>query len=196
MLIALGGSMGVNDAAELSFLGEAMSVIRQAVERDVPYLGICLGGQLLAGALGARVRRTPVPEIGVIEVTLQEQSQDPLLRGLGPVLETVQFHEDTFDVPPGGTLLASSAQCPTQVVRCAARAYALQFHPEISVETFAGWIEAGYAQATGDFDPNSREAVVTRVRSRHEAVCRQSEALFDNFIALAAGAGVSLPGRM
>jgi GMP synthase-like glutamine amidotransferase len=190
MLIGLGGSMGVNDAARLPFLTEAMSAIREAVRRDLPYLGICLGGQLLAAALGAAVRRAAIPEIGVIQVSLHEDADDPLLRGFDRTFETVQFHEDIYNVPSGGTLLASSADCRTQIARCGARAYALQFHPEVSAETFACWLEEGYAQATGDHDVRSREAVLACVRRHEEAIHRGSARLFDNFIELVVSAPV------
>ena len=114
MLVALGGAMGANDIAEFPFLNEAARLMRAAVERDLPCLGICLGGQLLARALGVPVTRNPEQEVGLIEVALALAARDdPLLRGLGPTLETVQCHQDTFSVPEGGGLLASSARCST-----------------------------------------------------------------------------------
>src|SRR5947209_820841 len=97
MLVALGGAMGANDVAEFPFLIEADRLLRAAVEGDVPCLGLCLGGQLLARALGAPVTRNREPEVGLIEVTLAPAAHDdPLLSGLGPTLQTLQFHEDTF----------------------------------------------------------------------------------------------------
>jgi GMP synthase-like glutamine amidotransferase len=185
MLVALGGAMGANDGAAFPFLNEADRLLRAAVEGDVPCLGLCLGGQLLARALGAPVTRNRELEVGLIEVTLAPAAHDePLLSGLGPTLQTVQFHQDTFAVPEGGVLLASSARSATQIVRCAPRAYALQFHPEASWQTFAGWIEQGYLTIAGPEKARCGQALVDEVRARDATVRACAGTLFDNFLRL------------
>jgi GMP synthase (glutamine-hydrolysing) len=183
VLVALGGAMCANEVETYPFLVEAMDAMRAAVRRDVPYLGICLGGQLLAKALGAEVRRNDALEVGRIEVALSSQAaSDPLLRGLSSVVQTVQFHEDTFAVPAGGALLGSSPGCATQIVRCAPRAYALQFHPEASAEDFALWVDHAYQEAPG---AGTRGAALVDDVKRHDALIRaHAGALFSNFIAL------------
>jgi len=187
MLVGLGGTMSVNEGDAYPYLGEAMGLIRAAVDRDIPYLGICLGGQLLAGALGAVVTRNPAKEVGLVPVTLAPGAgDDPLLRGLDPVLETAQFHEDTFAIPPGGVCLASSALCAAQIARCAPRAYALQFHPEVSWRTFADWIARGYAAFVGPDKAGDGPALADAVRVRDAAIRAHADALFDNFVDLAA----------
>lgn len=186
MLVALGGAMSANDTAEYPFLEEARDLIRHAVSQDLPYLGICLGGQLLAHALGAPVSRNPAKEVGLIDVTLSPAAaDDPLLAGLGPVIPTAQFHEDTFALPAGGVLLASSALCRHQIARCASRAYALQFHPETSWQEFASWIEHGYLGFVGPDQAVHGCDLVAQVREHDAAIRAAATALFDNFLRLA-----------
>ncbi len=187
VLVSLGGAMSVNEAERYPHLYEAMDLIRAAMRRDVPYLGICLGSQLLAGALGAPVRRNPEKEVGLIRVTLAPGADDdPLLRGLGPVLETAQFHEDTFDLPEGAVRLASSELCANQIVRCGARAYGVQFHPEASHEAFAGWVESAYRDFVAPEKAELGPAIAAEVRAHDATIRAAAAALFDNFIALAA----------
>lgn len=193
MLVALGGAMNANQADRYPFLREAEALIRTAVRSGLPYLGICLGGQMLARAMGAAVTRAPVQEVGLIEVTLHAAAgTDPLLHGLGPILETTQFHEDTFAIPDGGVLLGSSANCRTQIVRCAERAYALQFHPEASWEAFAGWIESGYLSFVGPERAANGVALVNEVRGHDATIRAHAQTLFDNFVRLAAPAYSSI----
>lgn len=133
--IALGGSLGAEDARLL----ETRRWIRRAVLTGLPFLGVCLGGQLLATALGARVTRGR-PEVGLHEVFLTETGQrDPLFAGLPRRLEVFGFHEDTFDLPPGAVPLAGSISCTYQAFRFGAAAYGLQFHPEVRADDLAGW---------------------------------------------------------
>jgi GMP synthase-like glutamine amidotransferase len=191
-LVALGGAMGANDAADFSFLDEATALLRAAVTRRTPCLGICLGGQLLARSLGAAVTRNAEKEVGRIAVTLAAGAgADPLLRGLDPVLDTVQFHQDTIAVPEGGVLLASSELCATQIVRCAERAYALQFHPEAPWQDFARWVEHAYRDFVGPEKAARGPAIVEDVRAHDAAIRAYANGLFDNFVRLASPAHAS-----
>ena len=186
MLVALGGAMGANDANDYTFLDEAEDLIRRAVARGTPYLGICLGGQLLAHALGAQVRPNAGREVGLIELIIDPAaSNDPLLKGVPHLIETVQFHQDTFELPPGAVLLASSALCANQIARCGDRAYALQFHPEASWQCFATWIESSYADFVGPRPAVSGETLVESVRRHDTSIRAHATTLFDNFVNLA-----------
>ena len=136
-LVFMGGPMSVND--DLPYLNLEMEAIRRAVSTGVPVLGICLGSQLIAKALGAQVRRNPSKEIGWFDVTFTPGATgDALFAGLDR--ETIfHWHGETFDLPPGGSLLASSELCRHQAFRIGDRVYGLQFHLEVSPEMIADW---------------------------------------------------------
>ena len=151
--IALGGSLGVDDARLL----ETRRWIRNAVRSGLPFLGICLGGQLLASALGAVVKRGR-PEVGLHDVFLTAAAErDPLFAGLPPRVEVLGWHEDRFELPRGAVPLAGSIACTYQAFRFGAVAYGLQFHPEVRIDDLARWRTVrGFqelAERTGaDFD--------------------------------------------
>lgn len=136
-LIFMGGPMSVND--DLPYLRQEMEAIRQAVERTQPILGICLGAQLVARALGAAVRRNDTREIGWYDLEFTEAAtEDKLFGGLGR--ETVfHWHGETFDLPPGAELLASSELCRNQAYRLGTCVYGLQFHLEVTPAMIAEW---------------------------------------------------------
>jgi GMP synthase-like glutamine amidotransferase len=139
-IIAMGGPMSVNDEAELPWLVEEKRVIAEAVRSGVPYWGVCLGSQLLAASLGARVYRGARPEVGLLPVSLTpEASADPVFREVPVNLLTLQWHSDTFDVPDGGVLLASSSLYRAQAFRWGQLAYGLQFHLEVSSDLAREW---------------------------------------------------------
>lgn len=139
-VIVLGGSMGVRDVERFPFLVEVMSYIRAVAALDIPFLGICLGGQLLAAALGATVHSGSHGEKGVCPLFLLDPAfDDQLFTGLQTEPLTFQWHDDSFDLPKGATLLASSAACPNQAFRFGRHLYGLQFHPEVDREIVAAW---------------------------------------------------------
>ena len=149
-IVAMGGPMSVNDDGELPWLTAEKAAIGEAVRAGVPYFGACLGVQLLAASLGARVYAGPEPEVGVLPITLTaEGAADPLFAGLPPSFPTLQWHGDTFDLPEGATLLASSPAFPNQAFRYGRAAYGIQFHMEVLPEMAREWAlvpeYAGYA---------------------------------------------------
>jgi GMP synthase-like glutamine amidotransferase len=131
-LIVLGGPMGVHDADEHSWLAPERELLAAALERGLPVVGVCLGSQQLAAALGAEVRQGPELEIGIGEVELTEVGrQDPVLGPLGPRPPVMHWHQDTFDVPPGAVRLAGNDRYANQAFRVGELAYGLQFHLEL-----------------------------------------------------------------
>jgi GMP synthase (glutamine-hydrolysing) len=137
-LVFLGGPMSANDP--LPFLRWEMRALRDAMDRHQPVLGICLGAQLIAKALGARVHSNPQKEIGFFDVNLTPAAaEDPLFAAWPGAACAFHWHGETFDLPQGAVLLASSALCRNQAFRIGESTYGLQFHPEITPAMIAGW---------------------------------------------------------
>ena len=141
-VIVMGGPMGVYDEAAYPFLRAEQHFLRCAMAQDVPLLGICLGSQLLAKALGARVYRNAQKEIGWYTVDLTPAgAADPLFAGLPLSLPVFQWHSDAFDLPAGAIPLASSPLCAHQAFRYGDRVYGLLFHLELTPAMIHTWIE-------------------------------------------------------
>ena len=147
-LVVMGGPMGVYEADRHSHLADEIELIRRAVERDVPVLGICLGSQLLAAALGSTVRPAR-KELGWLPVILTPEGQaDPLFAGLPAAFPVLHWHGDAFDPPTGSAALASSALTPCQAFRRGPHV-GLLFHMEVSEPMVRALVEqdleSGYA---------------------------------------------------
>jgi GMP synthase (glutamine-hydrolysing) len=147
-IIAMGGPMSANDDAELPWLTREKALIREAVGAGVPFFGVCLGAQLLAASLGAAVYAGPRQEVGVLPVALMDEGRaDPVLGALSAEFLTLQWHADTFELPPGAVHLASSPAYPNQAFRVGA-AYGVQFHLEVSADMAAEWARVpAYAES-------------------------------------------------
>ena len=131
-LIVLGGWMGVYEADRYPHIKVECELIEEALKRGTPVLGICLGSQILAHTLGARVRKHTQVEAGWHKVELTAEGQaDPLLRHFRPTEHVFQMHGDTFDLPSGAVHLARSEVCEGQAFRYGDKAYGLQFHLEV-----------------------------------------------------------------
>ncbi|OHB81602.1 MAG: hypothetical protein A2W31_17680 [Planctomycetes bacterium RBG_16_64_10] len=140
-LVVLGGPMNVDQVSEYPFLQREVSWIREAVARGVPVLGICLGAQLLAKSLGARVSSNPIKEIGWYDVELVAPPDDLLFGGLAGRYTVFQWHGDTFDLPAGTVQLARSERCEQQAFRYGTKAYGLQFHVEVTAQMVEEWLD-------------------------------------------------------
>jgi GMP synthase-like glutamine amidotransferase len=139
-VIVLGGAMGVHDDEHHPFLGAVKRFIRACVTEGVPFLGICLGGQLLSHVLGGIVTPAARGEMGTLPVTLTDEgAADPLFKGVNRTFTTFQWHTDCFTVPPRGVHLAGSRFCTGQAFRYGGVAWGLQFHPEVTAEIVREW---------------------------------------------------------
>jgi GMP synthase (glutamine-hydrolysing) len=138
-VMIFGGAMHADQEAEHPWLGDEHAFIEGLLERRTPLLGVCLGAQLVAKAAGARVTRLAEPEVGWFEVDVSADG-DPVLGALPPRLLAFQWHFYGFDVPAGASELARSRACP-QAFRLDEAAWGVQFHPEVTVEIVARWID-------------------------------------------------------
>ncbi len=141
-LVVLGGPMHVDQADTYPHLTTEIAAIREALDADLPVLGICLGAQLLAAALGARVHPSPIAEIGWYPVHPTEAAQsDRLCRHMRGVQHVFQWHAYTFDLPRDAVHLASTESCAHQAFRYGDRAYGLQFHLEADETLIRRWLD-------------------------------------------------------
>ena len=168
-LAVLGGEMGANDP--LPSLRRAEALILEAMAHDLPVLGLCLGGQLMARALGARVAASPAPEVGWHRVDI---AASPVAREWFGDLSSAtvfQWHYDAFDLPPQAELLASSAACPHQAFAIG-RHLGLQFHVEVDagkVATWAAAIDSRYDTAQASSTVHGPTRLVEDTRRHLEA---------------------------
>ena len=137
----MGGPMSVNDA--LAWIDPLSRLLRDAVARDVPVIGHCLGGQLLAQALGARVRRTPTPEIGWIDVESTDAAARDDWFGGRTRFTPFQWHYDVFDLPAGATRVLTNPFNPNQAYLIGGRHIGFQCHIEMTRELVETWCRAG-----------------------------------------------------
>lgn len=139
LLIVLGGPIGVYETGAYPFLHDEIALLRERLAAQRPTLGICLGSQLMAAALGARVYPGGRKEIGWAPLQLTTAGEASCLRHLADV-PVLHWHGDTFDLPSGSTHLASSAVYPHQAFAVGTHALALQCHPEAQFEDFERWL--------------------------------------------------------
>lgn len=186
-LVVLGGPMGASQTDRHPHLTTEIELIRQAVHLRLPVLGICLGAQLLARALGAKVGRSSKPEIGWHTVSVPEQAgDDPLFRHFKPSQRIFQWHSDTFALPKGATHLASSEVCPNQAFKYGDNAYGLQFHLEVDRRLIERWLKVPAHQREieamgGEVDP---ERVLAETQTQIAETKQLAEAVFGEFIKL------------
>jgi GMP synthase (glutamine-hydrolysing) len=140
-MISLGGPMGANDEGEFPWIKEEIELLRQSVESDLPTVGICLGGQMLAKALGGKVENNHTHEVGWFSVEVNADGlRDPVIGAAGSHPVVYHWHGDTFHLPPGAVLLAKSSACDRQAYRYGNNAYGFQFHPEADHQLVLEWL--------------------------------------------------------
>ncbi|MGI9258513.1 MAG: type 1 glutamine amidotransferase [Gammaproteobacteria bacterium] len=158
-LVVLGGPMSAYDGERYPHLEIEIESIRAAVDSGIPVLGICLGAQLIARALGARVKKNPIKEIGWYEVRpTAAGSRDPLFSKFGESEQIFQWHGDSFALPHGAEHLAESNDCENQAFRVGDCVYGLQFHLEADRALIERWLKTPVhmrelARLEGAIDP-------------------------------------------
>jgi GMP synthase (glutamine-hydrolysing) len=185
-LIVLGGPMNVDEVDKYPFLAREIGWLQAAMEQHIPVLGICLGAQLLAKSLGARVYPNPHKEVGWYPLEFGPRAAlDPIFLSSG-VPRVFQWHGDTFDLPVGTVSLARSALCANQAFRAGTRAWGLQFHIEMTAEMIENWVAEG--ERSGDLahwniDPHAirdqtpallpgLQTMATQVFGRFASLCK------------------------
>ena len=185
-IVVMGGPMGAYDEAAHPWLAAEKELLRDAVAADVPVWGVCLGAQLLASALGARVFKGDEPEVGVLPVELTPAaSSDPVFESAPPSFPALQWHGDTFDLPPGATLLAGSAMYPNQAFRVG-RSYGLQFHIEVPLELATEWgeVPAYAASLEATLGPDALDPLLAQVAEHETAMIPLARRLFAAWLSL------------
>ena len=177
--MVLGGPMNVDQVDRFPHLQTEVEAIQDALDRDIPVLGICLGAQLIARALGAPVGPAVRKEIGWYDVCVSEPGLgDPLLSNFAPTERIFQWHGDTFDIPRGAEHLASSTLCPNQAFRYGKKVYGLQFHLEVDAPLIERWLsipvhQAEIAALEGAVDAGEiRSETVSRIDSACDLAAR------------------------
>jgi len=140
LAVVLGGPIGCYENAQYPFLDTEIEALKARLELGAPTLGICLGAQLIAKALGAAVYPGPVKEIGWAPIILTEDGQRSVARHLGQEGLVLHWHGDTFDLPAGARLLASTERVNNQAYAIGSTILSFQFHPEVKTEDHEQWL--------------------------------------------------------
>jgi GMP synthase (glutamine-hydrolysing) len=184
-IVAMGGPMGAVDDDEHPWLVDEKRLIGEAVRSGMPFWGVCLGVQLLAASLGARVYPGSAPEVGLLPVTLTDEAlADPVFAGMPPELLTLQWHGDTFDLPDGAARLAGSPAYPNQAFRVGAAAYGVQFHLEVSSGLAREWGSVpAYAESLERvLGQGALDRLLAELEARSDAVLPHGRRVFEHWL--------------
>jgi GMP synthase (glutamine-hydrolysing) len=185
LLIVLGGPIGVYEGGTYPFIADEIAAIAARLRADKPTLGICLGAQMMAAALGARVAPGPVKEIGWAPLTLSAEGHKSVLAPLGAT-QVLHWHGDNCELPAGCTKLASTPHCPVQAFMRTPSQLALQFHLETEPTRFESWL-VGHTVELGKAGIDPRE-LRSQVRTLGPATRECGERVFSTWLDRAVGA--------
>lgn len=180
LLVVLGGPIGAFDEETYPFLTQELELIQQRIEARRPLLGICLGAQLMARALGAKVAPMGWKEIGFSQLTLTAAGRDSVLAALPPETQVLHWHGDQFGIPDGLESLAGTELCPHQAFALENFGLGLQFHLETDTDRLESWL-IGHAAELGQagVDPRVLRAQATE---HGAALKRAAAAVFNRWL--------------
>jgi len=186
-LWVMGGPMDVWEEDIYPWLKEEKKFIQDAVvEKGIPYLGLCLGHQLLGEVLGGKVRKAKVPEIGVCKVHLTEDGLSGVLfDGISETMNCLQWHgAEVTDIPHDVQILATSKECQIQAIKWGNKAYSLQFHLEVEEDTVSSWAKLdAYAEALKKaLGPNGVEILDRDCRLNIKGFEESAERVYINWL--------------
>ena len=187
-IVALGGTQHLYDKSKYPYTVHEETFVRQAVQQHIPYLGMCLGGQLLANAFQAPIRKLPKEQIGFLHIRFTEQGQhDPIYHGLSGHQLAFQWHEDCFQLPDGAIELAHFEDSSNQAFRYLDHAYGIQYHVEITEEMFDHWLhepslKKEFVDAYGVEQYNKTEQQVGQLYPTYDG---QACTMIENFFRIA-----------
>jgi len=172
LLVVLGGPIGAADDADSPCLADEVRLLRERLAADRPTLGLCLGAQLMARVLGARVYPAPEKEIGWAPLELTAAGRASCLRHLdGDITPVLHWHGDTFELPAGATRLAATPACENQAFAYGGRALALQFHAEAAGRALERWFIGHTVEIAAT--PGVSVAQLRADTARHSATLRE-----------------------
>ncbi len=183
-IVLLGGPMNVYEEDRYPFLREEGLFIKEAIQRGKSILGICLGAQLIAKALGAKVFKAPMKEIGWYDVSLTKiGSKDSLFSTFPNTFPVFQWHQDTFELPRGGKLIATSPSVPHQAFRYGEKVFGLQFHLEVTEEMIQEWMRT-YEEELKGYQPPlfSKLKILTDTDMQIETYTRRGMKFLRDFL--------------
>ncbi len=181
-IVAMGGAMGAYEEEAHPWLTGERNLIAEAVEAGMPYWGVCLGAQMLASALGAKVAPGPAPEIGITTVRLtDEAAHDPVFKEAPREFRTLQWHGDTYELPAGARRLACSDLYEQQAFAIGS-AYAVQFHLEVDGALAESWMEVpAYVEELRELG-NDSARMLEEVRGAEAETVPLARALFARWL--------------
>jgi len=182
-VIILGGPMSANDTDIYPFLQDELTFIEKVLAEEMPFLGICLGAQLLAKTCGARVFRAPQGEIGWHSIDITEEGQkDILFRDIAKNIMVFQWHEDTFGIPEKGRHLAKSDVCRNQAFKIGSNAYGIQFHIETTEDMVKSWMAGLEENIDAEKIINDTAMIMDLFQLQHEQIMTNFARLIESYV--------------
>ncbi|MBI5179623.1 MAG: type 1 glutamine amidotransferase [Nitrospinae bacterium] len=183
LVLFMGGPMNVYEEEKFPFLADELKFIEQCLKRQTKIIGLCLGGQMIARALGAKVKKNHKKEIGWYDLDLTaEGKNEPLVKGLPESFKVFQWHGDTFDIPSGAKRLASSELCANQAF-VYENALALQFHAEIDGEKeVKEWAELYLNELKQERGEKGMELILAETRRQMPILRPHAETFYQNIL--------------